>query len=71
MSKTDHYHFHWDCIHFNPDNVHPGKDGKHEVIRFYCPKTGHWSQYYKNDFDKIRWECGCFEPIQATLFDTV
>lgn len=71
MNKTNHYYFHKDCIHFNPDNVHLCKDGKHEVIRFYCPKTKQWMQYYKSDFHKIRWQCGAFEAIQSTLFDTV
>lgn len=69
MIKTEHYHFHRDCMYYNEENVKKIKEGKREYITFYCPKTGHTSKYYVGDFHTIRWECGAFEPTQPTLFD--
>lgn len=69
MSKIEHYHFHRDCIYYDEKNVNRIKEGKHEYITFYCPKTGQKSRYYVGDFQTIKWECGSFEPKQPTLFD--
>ena len=69
MSRIEHYHFHRDCIYYDEKNVNVIQEGKHKYITFYCPKTGRTSRYYMGDFHKIKWECGAYEPIQATLFD--
>ena len=69
MTKKEYYHFHRDCAYYNEDNVKRIKEGKHEYITFYCPKTGHTSRYYVGDFQTIKWEYCAFEPKQLTLFD--
>ena len=59
------YHFHKDCVYFDKCNIKE----EYGKIKFECPKWKYPVLYNKSDFNKVKFPCGEYIPIQPKLFE--